>query len=209
MSLLIPIRKEIEGQAKLMLKGFGLGLLKPKLFNPDFKKMAAEQQSYEQIDLIGYDKKGGLFGNPIWDTVKLITPNYTNDAGVNIGSSSLTLDIALLEISNDRNIVKTKIAGRNGTIKEYMSDGDYDITIKGSLVGELANTPPVDLLKTFTFISTCPEAVTVESNLLSYFNVYYLVIEKPRIKQRKGSRNIYDFELTCVSDEPFDLDVTA
>lgn len=209
MSLLIPIKKELQGQAKLMLKGFGLGLLKPKLFNADFQKMALEQQSYEQIDLVGYDKKGGLFGNPIWDTVTLITPNYTDDNGVNIGSSRLVLDIALIEISNDRNIVKTKIAGRNGTIKEYMSDGDFDINIKGSLVNDLANTPPIDLIKTFNFVASCPEAVTVESNLLSYFSVFYISIDKPRIKQREGTRNVFDFELNCVSDEPFDLDVTA
>lgn len=209
MSLLIPIKKELEGQAKLMLKGFGLGLLKPKLFNPDFKKMAAEQESYQQIDLIGYDKKGGLFGNPIWDTVTLISPNYTNDEGVTIPSTKMTFDIALIEIINDRNIVKTRVAGRNGTIKEYMSDGDYDIVIKGSLVNEVANTPPVDLLTRFSSFTSCPETLEVESNLLSYFNCFYLVIEKPRLKQREGMRNIFDFELQCVSDIPFDLDVTA
>jgi len=205
-SILIPLAKQFEGQSKLILKGAGLGLLKPKFFNVDYKKIAIEQGTYEQSDRYGYSKKGGLFGLPIWDVVTLISPSYTDNDGNNVTGNRLTLDIALLEISNERNIVKTPISGRNGTVKEYMSDGDYDIVIKGSLASNYANLPPIELLEGLQAIVSCPETLTIESNLLEYFRVFNLVIDKPIIRQREGTRNVVDYELICSSDSPFDLE---
>jgi hypothetical protein len=33
---------------------------------------------------------------------------------------------ALITVTQQKNIVKTALAGRNGTVKEYMSDGGAD-----------------------------------------------------------------------------------
>ena len=208
-NLLKPLSPNLQGQAKLILKGAGLGLLKPKLFSIDQRKASKEAETYERIDLIGYDKKGGLFGLPIWDTVTLISRNYTDNKGNNVPSQSLTLDIALIEVNNDRNIVRTAVAGRNGTVKEYMSDGDYEVNIKGMLVSEYSNLPPAELLKAWRFITTCPEAVDIESNFLDYMEIYTVVINRPNIKQIEGARNAVSFELDCYSDTPFEIDSNA
>ena len=208
-NLLKPLSPNLQGQAKLILKGAGLGLLKPKLFSIDQRKASKEAETYERIDLIGYDKKGGLFGLPIWDTVTVISPNYTDNKGNNVPSQSLTLDIALIEVNNDRNIVRTAVAGRNGTVKEYMSDGDYEVNIKGMLVSEYSHLPPAELLKAWRFITTCPEAVDIESNFLDYMEIYTVVINRPNIKQIEGARNAVSFELDCYSDTPFEIDSNA
>lgn len=205
-NLLIPLKKEAEGKAKQILKGAGLALLKPKFFNIDLERVGKENLSYEQAEQIGYDKIGVL-GLPVWDTVTLISPAYVRDDGLSVPIQRITFDIALLEINNSKNIVKTSIAGRNGTIKEYMSDSDMDVTIKGSLFSELDNTPPINELKTFKSICSAPSSIKVESNLLLLFDVFDLVIEAPYIKQRQGQRNIIDFELKCCSDIPFELQI--
>ena len=133
---------------------------------------------------------------PIWDTVRIISPKYIDNEGKPKSSNILDLDIALLEITNDRNIVVTNVAGRNGSIKEYMSDGDYNFTIKGSLVSDLESAPPDDLLEGMQVITTCPETLTVESNVLEYFRIFQMVILKPTIKQRQGTRNVFAFSLS-------------
>jgi hypothetical protein len=206
---LIPVSKELQGQSKLILKGLGLSLLKPKFFTINYREVALEAPTYEQSPSTGYDKRGGLFGLPIWDTVKLIAPNYTDNDGKEIPEATLVLDIALCEVVNNRNIVKTTVAGRNGTVKEYMSDGDNQVLIRGSLVGEVANMPPMTLLQQFQKVTTCPEAVSVQSNFLEYMRCFSLVIETPTLKQREGARNIVDFTLDCCSDIPFEIDSNA
>lgn len=205
MSFLIPLEKEFEGAAKNILKGAGLAYLKPKFFNIDLETVQRENETYQLVTQIGYDKIG-MLGLPVWDTVTLITEPYTTDDGLVISTpTGLNLEIALIEISNDRNIVKTKIAGANGTIKEYMSDGDFNINIKGSLVSKYSNMPPIDELNTLNIIIKHPEALTVRSNFLDYFDIQKLVIEKPVVKQREGMRNVVDFELQCVSDYKYVL----
>lgn len=205
MSFLIPLEKEFEGAAKNILKGAGLAYLKPKFFNIDLETVQRENETYQLITQVGYDKIG-MLGLPVWDTVTLIAEPYTTDDGLVISTpTGLNLEIALIEISNDRNIVKTKIAGANGTIKEYMSDGDFNINIKGSLVSKYSNMPPIDELNTLNIIIKHPEALTVRSNFLDYFDIQKLVIEKPFVKQREGMRNVIDFELQCVSDYKYVL----
>lgn len=205
MSFLIPLEKEFEGAAKNILKGAGLAYLKPKFFNIDLETVQRENETYQLITQVGYDKIG-MLGLPVWDTVTLIAEPYTTDDGLVITTpTGLNLEIALIEISNDRNIVKTKIAGANGTIKEYMSDGDFNINIKGSLVSKYSNMPPIDELNTLNIIIKHPEALTVRSNFLDYFDIQKLVIEKPVVKQREGMRNVVDFELQCVSDYKYVL----
>ena len=207
-NFLIPLKKEAEGLAKNILKGAGLALLKPKLFSVDVNRIQTEITAYQAAPLTGYDKIG-LFGLPVWDTVKIYTPTYTDDEGNTVPSTELDLEIALVEITNPRNIVKTMIAGRNGTINEYMSDGDDQVVIRGCLVGKDANLPPLDLIAQFKEIKTAPVAVNVESNFINYMGIYYLVIDEPVIRQREGTRNVYDIELNCSSDTPFELEANA
>lgn len=203
---LIPLAKEAEGAAKNILKGYGLGLIKPKFFIIDAEKAALESQSYERVDVIGYDKKGGLFGLPVWDTLTLVALPYTDESGKSIPQATLTLDIALFEVTNSRNIVKTQIAGRNGTVKEYMSDGDYQIKIRGSLDSGLQNVPPIKLLNDLRIITECPTSISVNCNFLDYFLINEIVIEEAKIIQNEGARNLVNFELSCISDAPFELD---
>lgn len=205
-NILIPLSKEVQGAAQNIIKGYGLGLIKPKFFIIDEEKANKEGQSYERLDVIGYDKKGGLFGLPIWDTITITALPYIDNKGNSILSSIMTFDIALLEINENRNIVKTAIAGRNGTIKEYMSDGDFQINIKGCLDSGLQNVPPIKLLQDFNVIITYPNALNVNCNFLNYFNINNMVIEDAKIIQNEGARNLVNFELNCISDNPIEFD---
>jgi hypothetical protein len=207
-NLLIPIAKAaLQGQAKQILRGAGLSLLKPLFFNLDTARIGIENETYI-IDNgeLGFDKYGVL-GLPVWDTVQLTVESYTTEQGTTNGLT-LNFDIALLEVSNPKNVVKTSIAGRNGTVKEYMSNGDYNVKINGSLFSQYENTPPIQQLKDLRDICEAPVSITVDSNMLLFFNITYLVIENYTIKQREGTRNVVDFELICSSDTPFELNVT-
>lgn len=208
-NLLIPIAKEaLKGQAKQILRGAGLSLLKPLFFNLDTARIGIENETYI-IDNgeLGFDKYGVL-GLPVWDTVSITSDTYVSQSGGTVPQLTINFDIALLEVSNPKNVVKTSIAGRNGTVKEYMSNGDYNIKINGSLFSEYENTPPIDEIKKLRFICEAPLTLSVESNLLLFFEVTNLVIENYTIKQREGTRNVVDFELICSSDTPFELNVT-
>lgn len=189
----------IKNGTKQIVLGRGLSLLKPKFFNVDIA--TAEK---ENVGIDEWDKKS-LMGTPIFDIVTFAAHSYVDELGQTINNAKLDLDIALIEVNKPRNIVRTVIAGRSGTIKEYMSDGDYEISISGTLSNTLAFASPDTMIRAFDAVTKTPQELKVESNFLNFFNIFNIVITDSKIKQREGARNIVDYELTCISDTPFEI----
>lgn len=195
----------IGNQAKVMTKGIGLGLLKPKLFRPNVKIMGEEGVAFDgNAGTYGYDKKS-LFGTPIYDIVTFEAISYTDENGSEINLAKFDLEVAIVEVNKPRNIVKTQVMGKNGTVKEYMSDDDYQITIYGSFTNKYAYRSPEELIRNFNNFTKVPLELKIVSNFLSYFDIFTIVIENSKIQQREGSRNIVDYELHCSSDTPFEI----
>src|ERR1035437_375891 len=91
----------------------------------------AQKTASDVSDEGNENKKYSLFGKPVWDVIEF---RYTTP-----GESTIfcVLPIALIEVTNTRNVVTTAVAGLDGTIKEYISDGDYIINIKAKIVGSV------------------------------------------------------------------------
>lgn len=147
------------------------------------------------------------------------TPVYSNliflAEGANIGNPTtlnpdegkrdLRIDTVLMTVDQTKNIVKTAIQGRNGTVKEYISDGDYMINIKGAIVSPYPLQYPqddVDLLIRYMKVNT---QIGVASFFLQLFGISDIVIEKYRIAEKLGSRNEVPFEIDAISDTPLEF----
>lgn len=207
-------RQNIENQSKLILKGLGLGLLKPKFYNIDQTKVSKEQEFEDTLGVTG-----NLSGMQVFDAVIFKKPagagNQTqtfvpdNRNTGQITANDLVLEVALITATQEKNIVKTSVQGRNGTIKEYVSDGDWQISIRGVIVGELSNKRPSEELKKLDLFRGYNAEIDVISNFLDDLKVYTVVITNVTYEQREGMRNVYDYTLTCLSETPFEIKSNA
>jgi len=133
----------------------------------------------------------------------------------------LKLHTVLTQVSMVKNIITTPINGRNGTVKEYISDGDYNISIFGSIVGENVGDlnsdvenaeiqdignffPEVDVARLQTIL-TVPDAITLTSDFLSIFNISTCVVVDFNIPQKEATRNMQPFQINLLSDELIEL----
>lgn len=133
----------------------------------------------------------------------------------------LKMHTVLTQVSMVKNVIVTPINGRNSTVKEYISDGDYNISIFGSLVGEnvgdlfddvenaeiqdIGNfAPEVDMARLKTIL-TVPDAITLTSDFLSIFNISTCVVVDFNIPQKEGTRDMQPFQINLLSDTPIDL----
>jgi hypothetical protein len=201
----IPPPPNPKGQAEMILKGAGLRFLKPKFYKVDTDTMFLEQDQINAAILESHttdsDSKG-KFGLPVFDEIFFEAINYTSNDGKEIKVPNFSMGTALCSVNMTRNIVKTVVAGRNGTVKEYMSDGDYGINIKGVLASLYQNAPPKDSINQLLGFCNCPQEFRVASNFLNYFGIYSIVIESYNFDQSEGQRNVVPFELNCLSDTP-------
>lgn len=161
----------------------------------------------------------GAMGHPVlmplvFETAYWIIPGRININGrivaddKNDSTDKMFFPIAIIDVSRSKNVDMTPVEGRDGTIKEYGSHGDYMVSIKGLLMKMNDNVPvldaayPVEERNSLLKIEQAKAAVPVANELLNSLGINKLVIKEIKWVPMEGVENMQAFELSCVSDEP-------
>lgn len=115
---------------------------------------------------------------------------------------AFTIPSAIMTVQQRKNIVMTNVVGRNGSIKQYVSDGDYDIEIRATLVLDNVAFPQIQDMVEFCSV---PVPVSVTSDFLLYFGIQTIVISSFKYNQKQAHDKIIQLEITAHSDEPINL----
>jgi len=196
-----PVVLNVQRQGKFIAPRTGIQILKSTLFNAN----AIEEDTEigrSQLNTPVYTNL--TFGNANKETDENYN-RYIDLEGNEIPFTPVRIDHVLLTITNTKNIIKTAIQGLNGTIKQYISDGDYLITARGAISSE-SNRYPADEITDLVNICEIPSEVWVTSNFLSLFGIEYVVIEDFDFPEIAGFRNRQEFTITMSSDIPIDLE---
>lgn len=120
----------------------------------------------------------------------------------------IRFDTVLCEVSQTKNIVTTAVVGRAGTIKEYISDGDFSIKIRGHIVEQSHNYPEQKVRETILLLFI-KEHIEVISDYLRMFDISQIVITDYSFSQKEGTENVQFFEISALSDTPENLIIDA
>lgn len=191
-----------KGQVILASKNAANQFLKPRFFKIDEDKMAIEQGGT-------FDKKSWL-GTPVYDILRIPAFSYTDNNGQNVSiATEIDFDTVLIEVSQTRNIVTTAVQGRNGTVKEYISDGDYQISVNGVISTKYNNVAPfesdINYVNSVMAVLRANVAIPVACNFLDMFQINSMVVLDYKLNQIEGARNTIGFSMNCLSDEPFEI----
>jgi hypothetical protein len=100
-----------------------------------------------------------------------------------------------------RNIAKSK--GR-GTVKEYWSQNDYEITVNGIFFSEDFNAyPEADVLR-LKELFNAKEALEVKCDLLRIWDIFKIVVTDWDIPFTKGT-SVQAWSFNALSDDPVEL----
>jgi len=114
---------------------------------------------------------------------------------------------ASVSVSQAKNIVQTKIAGQDGTIKEFVSMDDYVITVSAKITENL-NVFPAEQLATWRELANVSENLQIQSKFLNeYFEIYKVVVKDFSVDTIQGSLNEVNLNFTLISDNDIDLDL--
>jgi hypothetical protein len=181
---------------ELVLTAFGLQTLRTAIYAANIAsgRYGEDNTSYPAQDsVIGQAVARSRFDLPVFDNITL-----------DILDNNLRIDTVLIEVSQSKTIIKTAIQGIDGTVKEFISDSDYQVSIKGLIASEDRNYPESDVT-TLIDILKKKEAIRVTSAFLNYLKIDDLVVESYNLKMQEGFENIQLFEMQCVSDRPVEL----
>ncbi|BDD07495.1 DUF6046 domain-containing protein [Aureibacter tunicatorum] len=175
---------------QIVLDQLGLKGLKPKAFNFDADQV---------VDQVFTENEVSMLGTPVFSRLII-----TDKSGTGI---SMSLDTVVIDITGNNNIAQTPILGKSGTFKEFLSEGDFSVTIKGAIINEKDNTYPTKEVSELISLCQAKNSLDVSSPFLSLFKIYNLVVNSYEIRQsdKQGYTNIQTFSMTCTSDKPVEL----
>lgn len=138
------------------------------------------------------------FGDPTTPTI------YTDKNGNKITIPVVTFQAILISLSYPRNIVKTEIQGRDGTVKEYIGEGDAQISFRGVITGGNGRYPSDEVQPLIDLIKA-PIAIPVVCTWLNDKGIHNIVFEDRTLDQEEGGYSYQTFVLQAISDTPQEL----
>ena len=142
-------------------------------------------------------------GTPIADRyATLSTFGAINSLGVEIeGKTEVRLDTAIITVAKTRKIVQTIVNGLNGTINEYVGENSYQLSIKGSLLGQFSWQYDTDSSVALKILCNQRNAVTISSNyLIDTFGIESIAILNYTVNQNETFANKLDYTITAIAD---------
>jgi hypothetical protein len=157
---------------------------------------------FKEIDTTPKEPYFSFSGNPVQADLEIESTTYTGADLRQYTTPRLELKGALIDITQTKNIVSTPIAGRDGTVKEYIAMGDYVINIAVTLNAPNGEKPD-KLMAELMSIKTAPVALKVNSWFLTLYNIYYLVITDFKLGQEAGKYSSQTVTISALSDSTF------
>jgi len=218
-SPLLPI-----GIAQRIAKGFIINQVNKLKEDGELGERNIElPEVYEYADQ--WETKQSYLGTPMVDPFLFASGRYFDiddfeqkeeDA---IQYDGMYMPATVITIRQEKNIIKTPIAGRDGTVKEYISRGDYVVSGQGYISTQLNHTlldgdgnevnptsgsgPRLsvrDQLQRLKAISDAKATINVFSNMLSFFDIKSVVLTKFEVRQMEGFEDMMEISFEALSD---------
>lgn len=169
-----------------------------QIFKPNFKDLAkgtgvhlAFRYGVSTNEPLKISEVIGEEGNPSFNELKELEGLFVlTTLELVLGEERFTLRECLISVNMEKNIVTTPLQGRDGTIKEYISDGDYNINVEAGISRSELNYNdnlemnvdgkmdyPSDELKILQNFLNAKQNIGVQSKFLDLFGITSAVIK--------------------------------
>lgn len=151
-------------------------------------------------------KTTNLYGQPLWGSSDLLGHEVFCPVTIEVDGKDYVFPFAVIGISRTKTVVMTEMSELNGSVKEVIGNKDYDITIKGFVIGDYDQFPD-DKLKMLNDIFEQNQTVRLKSAFSDIFlhkNDKVLIL-KMDIPEKPKVIGVRDFALQMVSDGVFNL----
>lgn len=145
-------------------------------------------------------------GTPVYADVTFEPVTYIDREGNTQTTPEMTFAAILVSVTFPRNIVKTVIQGRDGTVKEYIGEGDAQISFRGVITGANGSYP-ADKVEFLKKIIKAPVAIPVTCAYLQRLDIDSVVFEDRVLEQEEGGYSYQTFSLNAVQDVPQELTI--
>lgn len=142
------------------------------------------------------------------DRLRIPAGTYDNEVSITTsdGRTEIRITDAVIKVEQSKSIVTTKLVNRSGTVKEYVQNGDYEITVEGSLIGEQGKFPYDNLNNVLIPLVEKVENLRMASAYTDAFGITEVVLKKATFDQNQMKLfNVMPFRLEFLSDTSYEF----
>lgn len=150
-------------------------------------------------------------GTPIFSSLIFNEARVLDDPNTVVSESeiipAIDLITVIMSVNKRKNVVTTSVQNRVGDVKEYISDGDYQIKVSGALVDPIGLSAPKNEAILLDRHLSLGQSLEVSGKFLETFGIETVVILDYSIEEVLATRNEYRFSINMVSDIPIELEI--
>lgn len=178
----------------LIIKAFAIPAISTNIFKGVVRPVIADKSPI---------LRRSQLGTQIFSDLQFSPADVT---GTGVLIDHIPIDCVLFSVNQPKNIVTTQVAGRNGTIKEWIGDGDYKINIKGVIAsGKPGVYPKLEVQNLVAFLRY-KQSLGINSSFLNdVFDILEVVVVDFDIPQEEGGMSQQRFEINCISEKPVEV----
>jgi hypothetical protein len=170
---------------------------------PEYLEPQAEDGQWVQVS-----PQTGLV---LWDTFEFTIPGQNKVIRLPVTT--------VAELRTKKNLVITPLAGRDNSVKELISSGDWEVMFRGILINLEQDVYPSSLVKDINLLyesltdsrvnGGIMQAVPVTSRQLNDLGIHNLVFTDLSFPPMPGAQNACAFELNALSDKDILLEINS
>lgn len=199
--------------SKLFKMAFGIN--SPVFIVDEGKKTTPENISFKGLEVM--DNKINEYGNSemSWLGTPIIFPTYFGKGNYKMFKGNGQIELVSMErfrlppatmfsFRRAKNIVKTNVLGRNGTVKEIFGFDDWIIDVKGLCLDE-PNNSAKQQLDTLLKFNNLADSIEISGALFEQLEISEIAIENWAHDYIQGKNGVVSFQFQMCSVDPFIL----
>lgn len=180
---------------ELIIKTFGISAIQTSIYKGKITPTVEDEPLKTRF-------QGRTLSTPVFSDLQFDNITLPNGAEI---THIFPIDTVLFSVTQTKNIIKTPISGRDGTIKEYIGMGDYNINVKGVIAGGRGRYPVEAVDNLLEFLNYNQSIKIYSKYLNERFNIDEIVITDFDIAQDEGGYSQQKFEFNALSDYPVEI----
>lgn len=109
---------------------------------------------------------------------------------------------AIINISSDKNMVVTRVQGRDYSRKELVSNGDIKFSVSGKITSGKPDVYPVKEIQKFYTVMQYKGIITVQNQVLNELGIKRMVITDFSISQQEGYKSVQNYSFSAIGLQP-------
>lgn len=109
---------------------------------------------------------------------------------------------ALVDVSSDKNLISTRVAGRDYSRKELVSNGDIKFKVSGQITSGKSDIYPTEEMQKFYKVMQYKGIIRINNIILDQLGITHIVIENFNVTAREGCKSIQQYTFSAVGLQP-------